>query len=78
MEFSVPVRTGDLIIIDLRQPVIGRDRAGIAEDQIPDGLLSPVIIHDPPVFYLDIGIYHISEIQKRGLHRTHFFTLFPI
>ena len=78
MDVRVPVGLGDLVVIDLRQPVIGGHRPGVTEDQSSYGVGDGGILLDPPVFHLHVAVDDLLIVQDGGLHIAHFFPLLPI
>ena len=78
MDVRVPVSVGDLIVIDLGQPVIGCYRAGIAQDQAAHRISHCGILLNSPVFHLHIAVDDLLVIQDRGFHVADLLSLLPV
>ena len=78
MDIRVPVRLGNLIVVNFRQPVVGSHRAGIAQNQSPYRVSDCGILLNPPVLHLHIAVDNLFIIQDRRLHSPHLFSLLPV
>ena len=78
MNIGVSVRLRDLLVIDLGQPVVRRNRAGIGQDQSAHGISHRGILLHAPVLHLHVAVHHIPVIQNRGFHRAHFLSLLAV
>ena len=68
VHIAVLVCVGDLIIINLGEPVVCGDCAGIGEDQTADGVGDRRILLDAPILYLDVAVHQLLIVKERGLH----------
>ena len=68
MQVAVAVGVGDLLVVDLRQPVVGRDRARVAQDQAAHRVGDGRIFLDAPVRDLDIAVHQLLIVEDRGFH----------
>ena len=62
VDVRIPVGLRNLGIIDLRQPVIGRHRAGIAENQAAYRVGDGRILLYSPVLHLHVAVYYVLII----------------
>ena len=70
------VGIGDLIVIDLSQPVVGSDRAGVGEDQAADTESDSGILLDAPVFFgTNIAVHQLLVVQQGLLGVTYLLVL---
>jgi hypothetical protein len=46
---GVAVGIGDFLVVDLAEPVVGRDGAGVGKDQAADRIGDGGVLLDPPV-----------------------------
>ena len=75
VQVAVFVRVGDLVVVDLTEPVVGRDRAGVGEDQTADGVGDGGVLLDAPVLLLDIAVHQLLIVEQGGLHVAQLFAL---
>ena len=68
VEVGVAVGGGDFVVVDLAEPVVGGDRAGIGEDQAADGVGDRGILLDPPVGDLQIAVHQALVVEDGGAH----------
>ncbi len=80
MNVNIRIAVGlcNLVIVDLGQPVVGRHRTGIAQDQTAHGIRHRGILLHAPVLHLHIAVDHILVVQDRGLHGPHFLPLLTV
>ena len=78
MDIRVPVGLPDLLIVDLRQPVICRDRAGVAQDKASYRISDGGILLHPPVGDLHIAVHDLFVIQHGGLQIPDLLPLLPV
>ena len=63
VEVAVAVGVGDFVVIDLGQPVVGSDGAGVGEDQAAHGVGDGGVLLDAPVHDLEVLIHHGLVVQ---------------
>ncbi len=63
VEVAVPVGVGDLVVVDLAEPVVGGDGAGVGEDQAAHGVGDGGVLLDPPVHDLQVLVHHGLVVQ---------------
>ena len=78
VDLGVAVRVGDLLVVDLRQPVVGGDRAAVGEDQPAHRIGHGRILLDPPVGRLHIAVHQLLVVEQRALHVADLFPLFAV
>ena len=78
MDIRISVSFSNLIIIDLRQPVICSYCTGVAQDQSSYRIGNCRILLYTPVFYFYIAVYDLFIIQNRRFHITYFFPLLAV
>ncbi len=75
MDRRTAVRPGDFIVIDLAQPVVGRDGAGVGQNQSAHGVGDCRILLDAPVIDLQIVVDDFLVVQERGIDIAHLLAL---
>ena len=68
MKVCVSVRVCDFVVIDLGEPVIRGDRAGIGENQSSDGIGDGGIFLDAPIGGFDVFIDKLLVVEHCGFH----------
>ena len=68
VDVRAAVRLCDLVVIDLGEPVVCRNRARVAEDQTADRVGDGGVLLDAPVGDLDIAVHQFLVVEDRGLH----------
>ena len=78
MDVRVPVRIGDLLVVNLAQPVVGGNGAGVGQDQTADRIGHGGILLDAPVIDLEVVVHNLLVVQQRIAHIAHTLTLLTI
>ncbi len=78
MQVAVAVRIGDLLVIHLAQPVVGRHGAGVGENQTADGIGHGGVLLDAPVGNVEVFVDRLAVIQVGGLKIAHFLALLAV
>ena len=65
----------DLFVVDLRQPVVSCDGAGVGEDQAAYGICDCGILFYTPVLNLYVAVYEVLIVEESGVHVTDLLTL---
>ena len=80
MEMDVAVSVGVcyLFVIDLGEPVVRGDRAGVAENQSADGICDGRILFNAPVGNLDVAVNQLLVVEDGRLHVSDFFALLSV
>ncbi len=63
VEVAVAVGVGDLVVVDLAQPVVGGDGAGVGEDQTADGVGDGGVFLHAPVHDLKILVHDVLVVD---------------
>ena len=75
MEVRVAVGAADLLVINLAEPVIGCDGAGVGQDQSAHGVGDGGVFLYPPVGHPQIIVHQLFVVQNGGAHVPQ---LFPV
>ena len=75
MQIRLCVRLGDLVVIDLGEPVVCCDGAGVGKDKSADRIGNGRVLLDAPVGSLDIGVNELFVVKHGGLHIAELFAL---
>ena len=78
MDVCISMSICDLLVINLRQPVIGRYCSGVGQNQSAHGIGHGRIFLYTPILYLNIAVYNLFIIKDRGFHVPDLFSLLPI
>ena len=78
MDVGAAMRLGDFAIVDFGEPVIGRDRTRIGQDQPADGIGDSGVFLHTPVFDVDVAVDDGLVVEQRGVRVAHLFALLPI
>ncbi|MPM40564.1 hypothetical protein SDC9_87208 [bioreactor metagenome] len=80
MQVNIGAAVGvcDLLIVDFGEPVVGRDGAGVAQNEPADRIGHGGVLLDPPVRKLYIAVHHIFIVQNGRLHIAYFFALLAV
>ena len=68
----------DFLIIDLAEPVVGRDRAGIGQNEPADGIGDGGVFLDAPVVDLQIVVHQILVVQQGAADVADLFVLLAV
>ena len=78
MDVRIPVRIGNLLVVNLAQPVVGGNGAGVGQDQTADRIGHGGILLDAPVIDLEVVVHNLLVVQQRIAHIAHTLTLLTI
>ncbi len=78
VEVAVAVGVGDLLVIDLAQPVVGGDGAGVGEDQAAHGIGDGGVLLDAPVSHVQIFVDGLLVVKVGGAHVAQFLALLAV
>ena len=78
MQIRVPVRLRDLCIVDLAQPVVGCDGAGVGEDQAADGICDRGVLLHAPVVDPEIIVHQLLIIEQGASDVAQLFPLLAV
>ena len=67
VQVAVAVRVGDLLIVDLAEPVVGGDGAGVGEDEAADGIGDGGILLHAPVLDVEVLVHGLFIVEVGGL-----------
>ena len=78
MYVAVAVRVGDFLIVDLAEPVVGGDSAGVGENESADGVGDGGVLLDAPVLNVEVLVYGLLVIQVRGFRVAQLLALLAV
>ena len=78
MKIRIAVGVADLLVVDLAEPVIGGDGAGVGQNQPANGIGDGGVLLDPPVRHPQIVIHQFFIVQHGGAHLPQLFPVFPV
>ena len=78
MQIGVAVRVGNLLVVDLAEPVVSGDGSGIGKNQAAHRIGHGRVFFYSPVGYLQIAIHKPLIVQYGGTHITELFTVFAV
>ena len=78
MDVRVAVRLGDFVVIDLREPVVGGDRAAVGEDEPAHRIGDGGVLFHTPVGRLHIAVDELFIVEHRRLHVADLLPLFAV
>ena len=67
VDVPVPVGIGDLRVIDLAEPVVGGDGAGVGQDQAAHGVGDGGVLLHPPVVDVQVVVHQLLVVQHGGV-----------
>ena len=67
MDVPVPVGVGNLRVVDLREPVVGGDGAGVGQDQAAHGVGDGRVLLHPPVVDVEVVVHQLLVVQHSGV-----------
>ncbi len=69
---------GDLLVVDLAEPVVGGDRAGVGKDQAAYAVGDGAVLLYAPVVDLEIVVHQLLVVEEGGTDVAHLFALLAI
>ena len=78
MNVAVAVCVGDLLIVDLAEPVVGGDGAGVGEDKSADGVGDGGVLLDTPVESAEVLVHGVLVVKVGGLHVAQLLALLAV
>ena len=72
------VRLGNLLVVDLREPVVGGDRAGVAQNQTADRVGHGGVFLHAPVVDLKIIVHNVLVVDQRAADVAYLFALLAV
>ena len=75
MNVTVFMGAGNLIVVNLAEPVVGGDGTGVGQNQAAYGVSNRRIFLHPPVLDLQIAVNQRLVVQEGGLHVPQLFPL---
>ncbi len=78
MDRAGAVRVRDLAVVDLGQPVVRGDRAGVRKDQTADRIRDRRVLLDAPVVDLQIVVHEVLVVEHRGIDVADLLALFAV
>ena len=68
VEVGVLVGVRDLVVVDLAEPVVRGDGAGVRENQAADGVVHRAVFLDAPVAGVEVGVHDVLVVEVGGAH----------
>ena len=62
MEISIFMSIGNLFIINMMQPIIGRNSSRIVENQSAQGIIDTAILIDAPISLIEVALHDLLNI----------------
>ncbi len=78
MDVAVAVGVRDLLVIDLAEPVVGGDGAGVGQDQSADGIGDGGVFLHAPVLDVQVLVDGILIVKVGGFHVAQFLALLAV
>ena len=78
MDIAVSVGVRYLFIVDLGQPVVGRNCAGVAENKSADRICDGRVLLNAPVGYLDIAVNELLVVENGRFHVSDLLALLSV
>ena len=78
VQFAVAVSIGDLLVINLAQPVVCGDSAGVGEDKTADGIGDGAVFLNAPVLDLEVLVNGVLIVKVGGFGVAQFFSLLTV
>ena len=78
MQIGVAVRIGNLLVVDLAEPVVSGDGSGIGKNQAAHRIGHGRVFFYSPVGYLQIAVHKPLIVQYGGTHITELFAVFAV
>ena len=78
VQVRVPVGIGDLLVVNLAEPVVGGDGTGVGEDQAAYGVGHRGVFLYPPVGDLQVSVHQALVVQNGGAHVPQLLPIFPV
>ena len=72
------VRVGNFLIVDFAKPVVGGNRAAVAQDQAAHGIGDGGVFLHTPVAGIQVAVHQILIVEHGGLDVAHLFTLLAV
>ena len=78
MEICAAVGIADLFIVNLAEPVVGGDSAGVGQDQPAHRVGDGGVFLDPPVRHPQVVVHQLFIVQHGGVHLPQFLPVLPV
>ncbi len=78
VDVAAAVGLGDLLVIDLAEPVVGRNGAGVGQNQAAHGIRHGGVFLDPPVADMKIVVDEFLVVQHGGVQIPDLFPLLAV
>ena len=78
VDLRVAVGVGDLLVIDLAEPVVGGDGPGVGQDQAAHGVGDGGVLLHPPVVDLQVVVHQVLIVEQGGAHVAHLLPLLAV
>ena len=75
MDGCAAVSFGDLVVVNLGEPVVRRDGAGVRKDEAADGIGDRGVLLDAPVVDLEVVVDEVLVVEQCGIDITHLLAL---
>ena len=78
MEIRAAVGIADLFIVNLAEPVVGGDGAGVGQDQPAHRVGDGGVFLDPPVRHPQVVVHQLFIVQHGGVHLPQLLPVLPV
>ena len=78
VDVGVAVRLRHLVVVDLGEPVVRRDGAGVRQDEAAHGVRDRGVLLHAPVLNLDVLVHEVLVVQQRRVGVAHLLALLAV
>ena len=78
VDVGAAVRARHLVVVDLGEPVVGRDGAGVGQDEAAHGVRDRGVLLHAPVLNLDVLVHEVLVVQQRRVGVAHLLALLAV
>ena len=78
VNFGVAVGVGHLLVIDLGEPVVGGDGAGVGQDEASHRVGDGGVLLHPPVVDLEVVVHQLLVVEEGGVDVAHLLPLLAV
>ena len=78
MDVGIAVGVGHLLVVDLAEPVVGGDGAGVGQDESAHRVGDGGVLLHPPVVDLEVVVHQLLVVEQGGVHIAHLLPLLAV